>query len=136
VGEVAEKVGCSRQHVWRLMRKSAFLGRALAEAEYEVGREADGRLAALRPAVADALKREIDAGNVRVLLWLADRLGLGAAGYTEPGEDQPDPVPPEVRKELMTLRRDLEWHRGELDRRDKLEDMELAAKWGDEPDVA
>jgi hypothetical protein len=81
VGEVAEKVGCSRQHVWRLMRRSKRFGRAVAAAEYEVWTEADGRLTALRPVVASALVRELAQSNVRVMLWLADRLGLASGGY-------------------------------------------------------
>ena len=75
--EVARAVGCSRQHVWRLMRRSRRLQGAIADAEGLVGADANGRLAGLRPAVAEALARELGDGNVRVVLWLADRLGLG-----------------------------------------------------------
>jgi hypothetical protein len=81
VQEVAAHVGCSRQHVCRLIRKSKFLGRQIAEAEYRIGKECDGELAALRPEIAAALKHELDARNVRVMLWLADRLGLASGGF-------------------------------------------------------
>jgi hypothetical protein len=81
VSEVAETVGCARQHIWRLMRSSVRFNEAMDDAAYEVGRDADGRLEGLRPDVVDAIKRELDAGNVRVLLWLAERLELGIGIY-------------------------------------------------------
>jgi hypothetical protein len=83
VGEVAEAVGCTRQHVWRLMRKSRLLARAVADAEYELGAECTGRLDALRPAVAETLVQQLHAGNVRVLLWLADQLEFGKTSYVD-----------------------------------------------------
>jgi DNA invertase Pin-like site-specific DNA recombinase len=72
--EVAQEVGCSRQHVWDILRKSRLARRALDDAESEVGTNANLRLRGLRPKLADALARELDKGNVRVMLWLAERL--------------------------------------------------------------
>jgi AcrR family transcriptional regulator len=96
--EVAREVGCSRQHVWRILRRSRALYWAIAEAETEAVRDANARLAGLRPLVADALARGLDEGNVRVTLWLADRLGLGCArnGRALPPPEDDDPLDPET----------------------------------------
>jgi hypothetical protein len=74
--DVAKELGCSRQHVWDILRQSRVARRALDDAESEVGTNASLRLRGLRPKLADALAREIDKGNVRVMLWLAERLNV------------------------------------------------------------
>lgn len=78
VEEVAKAAGCTRQHVWRITRRSLPMQRAIAEAEGLVGGDAHHRLNGLRPRLTEALAREVDAGNVRVMLWLADRLDVAA----------------------------------------------------------
>ena len=106
--EVAEAVGCSRQHVWRLMRRSRVYGRAIAEAQVEVGLETTGKLNGLRPELGEALMREVRAGNVRVMLWLANRLGLGTRSYADEAPRPPPVVPPwpsDLRVELEVARR-------------------------------
>jgi transcriptional regulator with XRE-family HTH domain len=73
--DVAQRVGCSRQTVWKVLRRSRALEEALDDAESELGVNARLRLRGLRP-LADSLAAEVDKGNVRVILWLADRLHL------------------------------------------------------------
>ena len=74
--QVARLVGCSRRHIWRILRRSRRLDEALAgEIEHEAT-NASLLLAALRPALAEALAREVQKGNVNVLLRLADRLNV------------------------------------------------------------
>ncbi len=74
--EVAHRLGCSRGHVWRVLGKSdAFRARyaaSRARSFAEAGTVLDG----LRGEVAETIKREVMTGNIRVTLWLADRLGL------------------------------------------------------------
>jgi hypothetical protein len=74
--EIAREVGYSRQHVWRLVRNSRPLHAAMNEADAETDFNATGRLMGVRPVVADELARQAAEGNVRVLLWLADRLKI------------------------------------------------------------
>jgi len=74
--DVARRVGCSRQTVWNVLRRSRALEEALDDAETELGVNARLRLRGLRPLLADSLAAEVDKGNVRVILWLADRLHL------------------------------------------------------------
>jgi hypothetical protein len=74
--EIARAVGCSRRHIWRILRKSEKFERALDEAETDTATEASHILAALRPIIAEALSREARSGNVNVLLRLADRLNV------------------------------------------------------------
>jgi len=93
---VAQHIGCSRQHLWRVMRQSdAFRARLEATRSrsiVEAGTELDG----LRGEVTAILKQEILSGNVRVAMWLAQRIGLvGPASPLRPlGETQAanDPV--------------------------------------------
>jgi hypothetical protein len=71
---VAHRVGCSRRHVWRILRASRRLDRMLMDAQTEVGTDASLALAALRPAIAARIGRLIEQEDTRVLLWAADRL--------------------------------------------------------------
>ena len=77
--EIAQELGCSRQHVWRLVRNSMPLHQALNDADAEVDFNSTGRLMGLRPIVVDELARRASDGDVRVLLWLADKLKLADA---------------------------------------------------------
>ena len=72
--EIAREVGYSRQHVWRLVRNSMPMQRAVDEADALVDFDSTGRLLGVRPVVADELARQASEGNVRVLLWLANKL--------------------------------------------------------------
>ena len=90
--EVAAAVGCSRQTVWNVLRKSRAMEDTLYDAESEIGTNANLRLRGLRPKVADALAREVDKGNVRVMLWLprrSGRTGQSKKVMSVPGEASP-----------------------------------------------
>lgn len=79
VTELAKHFGVSRTTIWRGLQRSAGLRyRVLAE-QRMLRRESDSRFAALRHAVVDGLQQAITAGNVRVLLWMAERLDLGSS---------------------------------------------------------
>jgi len=81
--EVARHHGCARQHVWRILRRSPALQRNIDAAGREFRLEAGAMVEALRPRVAEALSRAVDQGNVRVALWLADRLDLARLDYSD-----------------------------------------------------
>jgi hypothetical protein len=74
--EVAHLVGCSRQHVWRILRSSNALRLRLGEERARIAAECGSQIEGLRRTIADKIEREVNAGNIRVLLWAADRLGL------------------------------------------------------------
>jgi len=81
--EVARHVGCTRQHVWRILRRSPALQQAILEAQRETRLESGSLFAALQPRIAKALSRAVDEGNPRVILWLAERLCSAAPSYTD-----------------------------------------------------
>jgi hypothetical protein len=76
VADVAKAAGCARQHVWRITRRSRPMQRAIADAEARVGSDVHRHLNGLRPLLAEQLEHEIRGGNIRVMLWLADRLDM------------------------------------------------------------
>jgi hypothetical protein len=74
--ETAERLGIHRTTVWRALKSSPRF-RAAVEGQ-RARRVADtaAKLEALRGEVAEALVAQLRDGDRRVLLWLADRLGL------------------------------------------------------------
>lgn len=73
--DVASEVGCAPATiVRRLKRDQAFRRRVEAGAEPRPG--AHDRLQALRIKLHKAIENEVQGGNVRVILWLADRMKL------------------------------------------------------------
>ncbi len=74
--EVAHFVGCSRQHVWRILRSSNALRLRLGEERARIAAECGSQIEGLRRTIADRIEREVNGGNIRVLLWAADRLGI------------------------------------------------------------
>ena len=86
IAAVAERVGCSRTALARKRRQDpafqAWLDRCRdAQPEAEVDQLVD-----LRSKVHCAIEDEVRASNVRVMLWLADRLKL----VTPPSEHTPE----------------------------------------------
>jgi hypothetical protein len=86
IAAVAERVGCSRTALARKRRQDpafqAWLDRCRdAQPEAEAGQLVD-----LRSKVHCAIEDEVRASNVRVMLWLADRLNL----VTPPSEHTPE----------------------------------------------
>lgn len=74
--DVATRVGCSRGALARRRKHDPVFQTWMARRR-EPGAEPDpARLAELRPTLHDAIEKEVRAGNVRVVLWLADRLKL------------------------------------------------------------
>jgi hypothetical protein len=81
VAEVARRVGCSASYLARKRRTDAAF-----RARVEAGKGGD--MAGLRHVVTKAIEQAVRDGNVRVVLWLADRLKLVAPvdGATPEGE--------------------------------------------------
>lgn len=85
--EVARHFGVSRSTIWRGMQRSSGLRHRVQAERRMFQRESDNRFVALRHAVVDGLQHAISAGNIRVLLWAADRLDLG--GTLLPADERP-----------------------------------------------
>jgi|GEM_PF-2041083 len=81
VGYAARTVGCHRTTVWRALQRSEAFRRRIAELRADYVTEAAAPLDRLRGEVVAGIRQEVALGNVRVLLWLADRLGLAAPDY-------------------------------------------------------
>jgi hypothetical protein len=115
VSEVAEKVGCHRQHIWRLMRKSNRVRYAVAVAENEVASETAGRLSALRPTIFNEILRRMydDRG---VLLWAAKASGLADGGGYVPPLQAVQTLPPNIVQTMSHQRQEIEYCRGEIAR--------------------
>lgn len=75
VAETAGQVGCSRDHLARKRRRDPMFQRWISESGERSPRSGD-RMAGLRTALLEAIEKEVRTGNVRVILWLADRLKL------------------------------------------------------------
>jgi hypothetical protein len=73
---VAQHIGCSRQHVWKMMRNSDAFRARLHTTHERLVVESHADLDALRGDVVAILRQEIMSGNVRVAMWLAQRMGL------------------------------------------------------------
>jgi hypothetical protein len=82
---VAERVGCSRAALVRRRRNDPVFQTWIARSRAAPGERAEHPLAELRPTLHAAIEKEVGAGNVRVVLWLADRLKL----VTPPSERTP-----------------------------------------------
>ena len=74
--DVASRVGCSRGALARRRRRDTLFQTWIAGCR-EAAAAADNQpLADLRHTLHKAIEKEVGAGNVRVVLWLADRLKL------------------------------------------------------------
>jgi hypothetical protein len=74
--DVATRVGCSRGALARRRKHDPVFQTWMARCR-EAGAEPDtGPITDLRPTLHAAIEKEVRAGNVRVVLWLADRLKL------------------------------------------------------------
>lgn len=91
LGAVAERVGCSkRQLSHKRNRDPVFIGWVDACKTKPSKDLARDEFADLRRAVRRAIEAEVRSGNVRVILWLADRLKLVVAPEERPPERQLD----------------------------------------------
>jgi hypothetical protein len=82
--DVATRVGCSRGALTRKRKHDPVFQSWIARCPE--GAEPDNRtFAELRLTLHDAIEKEVHGGNIRVILWLADRLKL----VTPPSERTP-----------------------------------------------
>jgi Helix-turn-helix domain of resolvase len=83
---VATRVGCSRGALTRRRKHDPVFQTWMARCR-EAGAEPDNpQFSDLRLTLHAAIEKEVRGGNVRVILWLADRLKL----VTPPSERTPD----------------------------------------------
>ncbi len=95
----AARLGCSRSAVSRKRSADAIFRGWIEEIRTQHPEHMAERIACLRRTLQDAIEAEVRSGNVRVILWLADRLKL----VTPPGERTPEQ---ELRHLLGTLSQD------------------------------
>lgn len=86
IAEVAQRVACSRTALARRRRHDPIFQSWIARCREVATDPGAHQLADLRLTLHQAIEREVRAGNVRVILWLADRLKL----VTPPNERTPD----------------------------------------------
>ena len=85
----AEMVGCSRSHLSRKRNRDPEFRGWLQEAGVPGVEEApNARLMRLRAVVHEAIEKAVKDGNVRVILWLADRLKLVSPPDERTPEDE------------------------------------------------
>ncbi len=90
--QVAHQIGTTRQNVWRVMKDSDVFRKRLAATRKRAVVEAGSAIDGLRGEVAETIKNQVLEGNIRVTLWLADRLGLAGITYPEVrSENDSDP---------------------------------------------
>jgi AcrR family transcriptional regulator len=83
--DVAARLGCSRGALARRRKNDPVFQTWMARCR-DAGAEPDSRrFAELRPTLHEAIEKEVHDGNLRVILWLADRLKL----VTPPSERTP-----------------------------------------------
>jgi hypothetical protein len=96
VTTVARQVGCSRTHLSRKRNQNAAFRRLIEQFAQPVAEPQPAPIGDLRVVVRAAIETQVRKDNVRVILWLADRLKL----ITPPGEQTPE-------QELRGILRDL-----------------------------
>jgi hypothetical protein len=74
--DVATILGCSRQHVWRMLRKSNALRARTSELRRRKAAESVARLEGLADQAVEIIHAAIANGDKRMACWLADRLRL------------------------------------------------------------
>lgn len=99
VTEVARHFSLSRSTIWRALQRSPGLRRRIAAEREMLRRESDSRFVAMRHAVVEGLSRAINAGNIRAILWAAERLELGGPLLVAK-ECQPAPERRPIRRPL------------------------------------
>ena len=86
IATVARRLGCSRSQLSRKRHHDPAFQRLIEDSKRTAPMRECHRIENLRLAVRAAIEAEVKAGNVRVVLWLADRLKL----ITPPGERTPE----------------------------------------------
>jgi hypothetical protein len=80
---VATVMNCSRQTVWRILRRSQSLRARTSELRRHEMAETGARLFGLREMVVETIHQALLDGDKRTARWLADRLGLHRFGFVE-----------------------------------------------------
>jgi len=95
--EVATVLECSRQTVWRILRRSDALRARTRELRRRDRAEYGARLLGLRGMMVDTIHQAIADGDKQMTRWLADRIGLhrfelleAAAAEADAGGEQLD----------------------------------------------
>lgn len=88
IAAVAERLGCSRSHLARKRREDPKFRSLIEDARTQAPVVELSRIESLKRAVHDAIEAEVRAGNVRVILWLADRLDLVSPPSERTPEDE------------------------------------------------
>lgn len=83
---VAGRLGCSRSQLSRKRHHDPVFQRLIENSKQTASMRERDRIAELCLAVRAAIETEVGKGNVRVVLWLADRLKL----ITPPSERTPE----------------------------------------------
>lgn len=86
IADVARRLDCSRSALARRRRHDPVFQNWMARCREAAAEPGAQRLADLRLTLHQAIETEVRAGNVRVILWLADRLKL----VTPPNERTPE----------------------------------------------
>jgi len=73
---VAERLGCSRTTLWRVLQRSERLRTRILEEQRFLAIEAAARFKGLHAAAVDAIETAVGRGDLRAAFWVADRLGL------------------------------------------------------------
>jgi hypothetical protein len=84
--DIMSQVGCSRRQLSRRRNHEPLFKAWIEEFRQAAVERERSRIVDLGRAVQKAIEAEVKAGNVRVLLWLADRLKL----ITPPDERTPE----------------------------------------------
>lgn len=74
--EAARQVGCSRSQLSRRRNHDQVFKGWIKACETNLPPVRERRIGSLRQRLHDAIDAEVQGGNVRVILWLADRLKL------------------------------------------------------------
>ena len=78
VAEAARQLGCSRSQLSRRRNHDDVFKSWIQASECSLPSVRDRKIGSLRQRLHDAIDAEVQSGNVRVILWLADRLKLVA----------------------------------------------------------
>ena len=76
VAEAARRVGCSRSRLSRRRNHDVVFRSWVEASEVSMPPMRERKMGSLRQRLHDAIDAEVQGGNVRVILWLADRLKL------------------------------------------------------------
>jgi len=86
IATVARQLGCSRSQLSRKRNHDPVFQGWMEERQQRRAEPREDRMLGLRRVLQEAIESEVKNGNVRVILWLADRLQL----VSPPGERTPE----------------------------------------------